>query len=73
MKERFKAIRKSLDAYFSKVYASDSIPRGILQATRPNDSFDWDEEGDARRGKKNAASFIKNYDAAVESFATRKP
>lgn len=72
MKRQSKATRKSLAAYFLKVYAPGSIPGGILRAARPNASSDWDEKGDARRGKKNAASFIKDYDAAVESIATRK-
>ena len=66
-------MRETLAEYFSKVYAPDSIPGGILQAARPNESVDWDEEGDTRRSEETVDSFVKDYDAAVRRLATRKP
>ena len=73
MKKGTKTMRDSLARYFSQVYAPDSIPGGILQAARPNESVDWDEEGDTRRSEQNVDAFVKDHDAAVERLATREP
>ena len=73
MNEEAKKMRQSLANYFEQVYAPDSIPGGILHAARPNESVEWDEEEDTRRGEQNVDSFVKSYDAAVELLATRKP
>ena len=35
-------------------------------ALAPEPPPDWDEKGDARRSKQNVASFVKNFDAALE-------
>ena len=73
MKKGTKTMRESLAAFFAQVYAPDSIPGGILRAARPNESVDWDEEGDTRRIEQNVDSFVKDYDVAVKRLATRKP
>ena len=67
-----KMTRESLEIFFNQAYAPDSIPRGILQAVRPNDSHEWTEDEDIKRNKKNVKSFVKEFDEAAKRLATRE-
>jgi len=72
MSKKQKMTRKSLEAFFDRAYAPDSITAGILRANRPNTSVDWNEKGDTRRSKKYVESFVKEFGAAVKIVASRK-
>lgn len=64
--------RKARTEFFKKVYGPNSIAGGILQASRPNNSVEWDADEDARRIKKNALSFAREHDKATEILAKRR-
>ncbi len=66
-----KTTREMLTALFEQAYEHDSISRGILQATRPNEGRKWNADEDSRRNRKNALSFVKQTDEAVE-FLTKR-
>ena len=67
----YKVTREMLTALFEQAYDHDSVSRSILQATRPNESVEWDPEEDSRRNQKNAASFVKQTDEAVKLLDAR--
>lgn len=64
-------IRKALAVFFKQVYAPGSISGGILQASRPNDSAEWNEEEDSKRSDKSIDSFVKELDDAATRVANR--
>ena len=72
MSKSIKKASKLRAEFFRMVFEPDSIQGGIIRAARPNDSSEWNEKEDARRIKKNARAFVKEYGEAVGILAARR-
>ncbi len=63
---------EKLRQFFDSVYAEGSLAGGLLTASRPNDSADWNREADTELGKKNVKTFVQDFDNAAKLMANRR-
>jgi hypothetical protein len=67
-------LREAMEKIMAVVCAADSVPAMIMKATRPNDSKDWDEAGDARRFDESLPQRMEEYEKATEALiSNRRP
>lgn len=65
------ASRARLREFFDEVYAPDSLAGGIITASRPNQSRDWDADAELELGRRTADAFVRESDAAAARMARR--
>lgn len=59
-------LHEEMEKIVASVRAPDSVPAMIMNATKANNSKDWDEAGDTRRFDENVDQMIEDYEKAVD-------
>lgn len=64
--------RMALTAFFKQAYAAGSVSGGLLEASRPNISVEWDKEGEARNSDEHVESSVAKFLEASDILAKRR-
>lgn len=65
--ENLNELHEAMEKIIAVVCAADSVPAMIMKATRPNDSKDRDEAGDARRFDESLSQRMEEYEKGHRS------